>query len=255
MVALTSEHRRRRHADEPADGHGRTVPRQTPQWQGAFGADASPDQPGMQGDEAKAELREAIQRTMNSVLQELYDAAGLERERVYEPWWLGNATMLHRGSVLTRRHPMMPPHGLRNRSTFQHARWARHPPGGLRPTRHRCLTSGATSSPASSPPASPEDKYGFRRRRPNGEIVLALGQTRPLHGGAAARPSKSSGARMPPATVPRSATRRPHRAHAVQRTRLTAPADLALVPTSTKTVACPPGEAVRWTPATMSAPT
>ena len=50
---------------------------------------------GMQGDEAKAELREAIQRTMNTVLQELYESAGVARERVYETVVVGNATMLH----------------------------------------------------------------------------------------------------------------------------------------------------------------
>ena len=49
----------------------------------------------MQGDEAKAELREAIQRTMNTVLQELYESAGVARERVYETVVVGNATMLH----------------------------------------------------------------------------------------------------------------------------------------------------------------
>jgi uncharacterized 2Fe-2S/4Fe-4S cluster protein (DUF4445 family) len=49
----------------------------------------------MQGDEAKAELREAIQRTMNDLLHDLYDAAGVSRDRVYETVVVGNATMLH----------------------------------------------------------------------------------------------------------------------------------------------------------------
>src|SRR3982074_1174302 len=70
--------------------------RSTLNGQAPFGADViSRISHGMQGDEAKAELREAIQRTMNTVLQELYDAAGLERERVYEAVVVGNATMLH----------------------------------------------------------------------------------------------------------------------------------------------------------------
>jgi uncharacterized 2Fe-2S/4Fe-4S cluster protein (DUF4445 family) len=70
--------------------------RSTLNGQAPFGADViSRISHGMQGDEAKAELREAIQRTMNTVLQELYDAAGVERERVYEAVVVGNATMLH----------------------------------------------------------------------------------------------------------------------------------------------------------------
>jgi uncharacterized 2Fe-2S/4Fe-4S cluster protein (DUF4445 family) len=70
--------------------------RSTLNGQAPFGADViSRISHGMQGDEAKAELREAIQRTMNSVLQELYEAAGVERERVYETVVVGNATMLH----------------------------------------------------------------------------------------------------------------------------------------------------------------
>jgi uncharacterized 2Fe-2S/4Fe-4S cluster protein (DUF4445 family) len=70
--------------------------RSTLNGQAPFGADViSRISHGMQGDEAKAELREAIQRTMNTVLQELYEAAGVVRERVYETVVVGNATMLH----------------------------------------------------------------------------------------------------------------------------------------------------------------
>ncbi len=70
--------------------------RSTLNGQAPFGADViSRISHGMQGGEARAELREAIQRTMNTVLQELYDAAGVERERVYEAVVVGNATMLH----------------------------------------------------------------------------------------------------------------------------------------------------------------
>ena len=70
--------------------------RSTLNGQAPFGADViSRISHGMQGDEAKAELREAIQRTMNTVLQELYDSAGVARERVYETVVVGNATMLH----------------------------------------------------------------------------------------------------------------------------------------------------------------
>jgi uncharacterized 2Fe-2S/4Fe-4S cluster protein (DUF4445 family) len=70
--------------------------RSTLNGQAPFGADViSRISHGMQGDEAKAELREAIQRTMNTVLQELYEAAGVSRDRVYETVVVGNATMLH----------------------------------------------------------------------------------------------------------------------------------------------------------------
>ena len=70
--------------------------RSTLNGQAPFGADViSRISHGMQGDEAKAELREAIQRTMNTVLQELYASAGVARERVYETVVVGNATMLH----------------------------------------------------------------------------------------------------------------------------------------------------------------
>jgi uncharacterized 2Fe-2S/4Fe-4S cluster protein (DUF4445 family) len=70
--------------------------RSTLNGQAPFGADViSRISHGMQGDEAKAELREAIQCTMNGVLQELYEAAGVSRDRVYETVVVGNATMLH----------------------------------------------------------------------------------------------------------------------------------------------------------------
>ena len=70
--------------------------RSTLNGQAPFGADViSRISHGMQGDEAKAELREAIQRTMNTVLEELYESAGVARERVYETVVVGNATMLH----------------------------------------------------------------------------------------------------------------------------------------------------------------
>jgi uncharacterized 2Fe-2S/4Fe-4S cluster protein (DUF4445 family) len=70
--------------------------RSTLNGQAPFGADViSRISHGMQGDEAKAELREAIQRTMNGVLHELYDAASVSRDHVYESVVVGNATMLH----------------------------------------------------------------------------------------------------------------------------------------------------------------
>jgi uncharacterized 2Fe-2S/4Fe-4S cluster protein (DUF4445 family) len=70
--------------------------RSTLNGQAPFGADViSRISHGMQGDEAKVELREAIQRTMNTILAELYDAAGVGRDRVYEMVIVGNATMLH----------------------------------------------------------------------------------------------------------------------------------------------------------------
>jgi uncharacterized 2Fe-2S/4Fe-4S cluster protein (DUF4445 family) len=49
----------------------------------------------MQGEEARAELREAILRTMNTILGQLYENAGVDRNRVYEMVVVGNATMLH----------------------------------------------------------------------------------------------------------------------------------------------------------------
>src|SRR5438876_6291937 len=70
--------------------------RSTLNGQAPFGADViSRISHGMQGDEAKVELRDAIQRTMNTILAELYEAAGVARERVYETVVVGNATMLH----------------------------------------------------------------------------------------------------------------------------------------------------------------
>jgi uncharacterized 2Fe-2S/4Fe-4S cluster protein (DUF4445 family) len=70
--------------------------RSTLNGQAPFGADViSRISHGMQGDEAKAELREAIQRTMNGVLHDLYESAGVAREHVYETVVVGNATMLH----------------------------------------------------------------------------------------------------------------------------------------------------------------
>ena len=70
--------------------------RSTLNGQAPFGADViSRISHGMQGDEAKDELREAIQRTMNGILAELYEAAGVDRNRLYEMVIVGNATMLH----------------------------------------------------------------------------------------------------------------------------------------------------------------
>jgi uncharacterized 2Fe-2S/4Fe-4S cluster protein (DUF4445 family) len=70
--------------------------RSTLNGQAPFGADViSRISHGMQGDESKAELREAIQRTMNGILAELYEATGVKRDRVYEMVIVGNATMLH----------------------------------------------------------------------------------------------------------------------------------------------------------------
>ncbi|MEA2635876.1 MAG: hypothetical protein QOH92_2643 [Chloroflexota bacterium] len=70
--------------------------RSTLNGQAPFGADViSRISHGMQGNEAKGELRDAIQRTMNTILAELYEAAGVSRERVYEMVIVGNATMLH----------------------------------------------------------------------------------------------------------------------------------------------------------------
>ena len=70
--------------------------RSTLNGQAPFGADViSRISHGMQGDEAKEELREAIQRTLNGILAELYESAGVDRNRVYEMVIVGNATMLH----------------------------------------------------------------------------------------------------------------------------------------------------------------
>jgi uncharacterized 2Fe-2S/4Fe-4S cluster protein (DUF4445 family) len=74
-----------------AEAVGSTLNGQAP-----FGADViSRISHGMQGDEAKGELRQAILRTMNGVLSDLYGRAGVPRERVYEMVVVGNATMLH----------------------------------------------------------------------------------------------------------------------------------------------------------------
>src|SRR5256714_778345 len=64
--------------------------------QAPFGADViSRISHGMQGDEAKAELRQAVLGTMNTILSELFEIAGVARDRVYELVVVGNATMLH----------------------------------------------------------------------------------------------------------------------------------------------------------------
>jgi uncharacterized 2Fe-2S/4Fe-4S cluster protein (DUF4445 family) len=70
--------------------------RSTLNGQARFGADViSRISHGMQGIEARAELRKAIQGTMNTILSELYELAGVARDRVYEMVIVGNATMLH----------------------------------------------------------------------------------------------------------------------------------------------------------------
>ena len=70
--------------------------RSTLNGQAPFGADViSRISHGMHGDEAKQELREAVLRTMNAILGELYENAGVDRDRVYEMVIVGNATMLH----------------------------------------------------------------------------------------------------------------------------------------------------------------
>jgi uncharacterized 2Fe-2S/4Fe-4S cluster protein (DUF4445 family) len=64
--------------------------------QAPFGADViSRISHGMQGDDARTELRRAILTTMNTLLADLYQSAGVPRERVYETVVVGNATMLH----------------------------------------------------------------------------------------------------------------------------------------------------------------
>jgi uncharacterized 2Fe-2S/4Fe-4S cluster protein (DUF4445 family) len=64
--------------------------------QAPYGADViSRISHGMQGDEAKAELRTAVLQTMNSLLAQLYGSSGVAREHVYELVVVGNATMLH----------------------------------------------------------------------------------------------------------------------------------------------------------------
>src|SRR5256885_16333651 len=70
--------------------------RSTLNGQAPFGADViSRISHGMQGDEAKGGLREAIQHTMNTVLAGLYESAGVARERVLETVVVGHATMPH----------------------------------------------------------------------------------------------------------------------------------------------------------------
>ena len=64
--------------------------------QAPFGADViSRISHGMQGEEARAELRTAVLRTMNDLLADLFERAGVDRQRVYEMVVVGNATMLH----------------------------------------------------------------------------------------------------------------------------------------------------------------
>src|SRR5256885_10614643 len=59
--------------------------RSTLNGQAPFGADViSRISHGMQGDEAKAELRQAVLGTMNTILSELFEIAGVARDRVYE---------------------------------------------------------------------------------------------------------------------------------------------------------------------------
>jgi uncharacterized 2Fe-2S/4Fe-4S cluster protein (DUF4445 family) len=70
--------------------------RSTLNGQAPFGADViSRISHGMQGEDAKLELREAILRTINGILAELFEAGGVSRDRVYETVLVGNATMLH----------------------------------------------------------------------------------------------------------------------------------------------------------------
>jgi uncharacterized 2Fe-2S/4Fe-4S cluster protein (DUF4445 family) len=74
-----------------AEAVGSTLNGQAP-----FGADViSRISHGMQGQDAKAELRQAVLQTMNDVLKDLYARAGISRDRVYELVVVGNATMLH----------------------------------------------------------------------------------------------------------------------------------------------------------------
>ena len=64
--------------------------------QAPFGADViSRISHGMQGAPEREELRTAILGTMNQLLADLYEAAGVPRNRVYESVIVGNATMLH----------------------------------------------------------------------------------------------------------------------------------------------------------------
>jgi uncharacterized 2Fe-2S/4Fe-4S cluster protein (DUF4445 family) len=64
--------------------------------QAPFGADViSRISHGMQGAAEREELRTAILKTMNQLLGDLYESAGVPRDRVYESVIVGNATMLH----------------------------------------------------------------------------------------------------------------------------------------------------------------
>jgi uncharacterized 2Fe-2S/4Fe-4S cluster protein (DUF4445 family) len=74
-----------------AEAVGSTLNGQAP-----YGADViSRISHGMQGDDARQELREAVLKTMNGVLADLYSRADVSRNRVYELVVVGNATMLH----------------------------------------------------------------------------------------------------------------------------------------------------------------
>ncbi len=64
--------------------------------QAPFGADViSRISHAMTGAAAVLELREAVLKSMNGILEELYEESGIPRENVYEAVVVGNATMLH----------------------------------------------------------------------------------------------------------------------------------------------------------------
>jgi uncharacterized 2Fe-2S/4Fe-4S cluster protein (DUF4445 family) len=64
--------------------------------QAPFGADViSRISHAMNGQAAILELQAAVLATMNGILRELYEAASVSRDRVYEVVVVGNATMLH----------------------------------------------------------------------------------------------------------------------------------------------------------------
>ncbi len=70
--------------------------RSTLNGQAPFGADViSRISHAMTGSAAIAELQAAVLATMNGILRELYEMAGVSRDRVYETVIVGNATMLH----------------------------------------------------------------------------------------------------------------------------------------------------------------
>lgn len=70
--------------------------RSTLNGQAPFGADViSRISHAMQGAAAIAELQAAVLATMNGILRELMEMAGVSRDRVYEAVVVGNATMLH----------------------------------------------------------------------------------------------------------------------------------------------------------------